>query len=164
MIGLHLHWSGYGLTAYVGALPITPFFKALFGWLPGLNAYNIAMNCGLSVCGYPLTNIMHGVAGGLIALTVTLLFVTFQMGWYLFLSSWLAMSFPLTWEWYELAHGVTRCNPADFGSIAQVCAEMMAINLDQLMDILYAFVAVILVLFAIWIVDKYIVKGAEIEA
>jgi len=157
LLPLHIHLSGYGFTNYLQGSDI---LRPLLGWLPGANAYNTIENCGLPVCGYPLTNIFHGIAGGLVMLTVSLLFVSFSMGWYLFLSTIIAVIFPLAWEVWEIITHVTRCLPAAFATVAQACNECVRMLTDQIFDVAYALVAITIVAVILYVVDR---RHPEIE-
>ena len=158
LIPLHIHLSGYGFTNYLQG---SDFLRPLFGWLPAANAYNTIENCGLPICGYPLTNIFHGVAGGLIMLTDSLLFISFALGWYLFLSTIIAVIFPLVWEVWEILTHVTRCLPTDFSTVAQACNECVRMLTDQIYDVTYAVAAIIIVGVILYVVDRH---GPEVEA
>ena len=154
LIVAQLHLSGYGLTVYLQSFPLTGFVQGIFGWLPAMNAYNVPVNCGLPVCGYPLTNILHGLAGGLIALTVSIAFATFQMGWYLFFTLLISMSVSIAWEYWEVLAHVTQCVPANFPTVQAACAEMLRIVLDQINDVRYFMIGAMIILTILFIVDR----------
>jgi len=157
LLPLHIHFSGYGLTKY---LSFMDWLRPAMAWVPGMNAYNVLSNCGLPLCGYPLTNLFHGLAGGLIALTVSLLFVTFNLGWYVALSSNSVFGIVIGWEQYEVVTKITRCLPSDFGSVAQVCAEMNRLLADTVADVGAGYVGAILTLAVLWFVDRH--AGSEV--
>ena len=152
LLPLHLHFSGYGLTSYLSWLPINPQSMT---WLPGMDSYNVPTNCGLPLCGYPLTNLFHGFACVLVALTVALLFASFSLGWYLYLSSIATVAIALGWEVWEISTGITRCNPTLFGSVAQVCAEMMRSITDTVFDLVGGFIGVLIVCLSLYVVDHH---------
>ena len=158
LLPLHIHLSGYGFTNYLQG---SDFLRSFLGWLPGANAYNMIENCGLPVCGYPLTNIFHGIAGGLVMLTVSLLFASFSLGWYLFISTTITTAFPLAWEVWEIVTNVTRCRPTDFATTAQACNECVRMLTDQIFDVTYAIIAVTIVGIVLCIVDRH---SPEFEA
>jgi len=154
LVATHLHLSGYGLTAYVGQIPITGIFQFLFGWLPAVNAYNVPSNCGLPLCGYGLTNVLHGFGGFWLGWTIALAGVTFTMGWYLFSSFGSVVGIVLAWEKWELATHVTQCAATNFGSIAQVCDEMLRLINDTVNDIVGGVIGLTLALLLLYVVDK----------
>jgi len=154
LLPLHIHLSGYGLTNYLWWMDwLRPTMTAL--GIPGLNAYNIPVNCGLAVCGYTLTNWFHGAACVLVALTVALLFASFSLGWYLYLSSVATVAIALGWEVWEISTGITHCDATVFNSIAQVCGEMMRSLTDTVMDLTYGFIGVFVVCMILFAIDRH---------
>ena len=154
LIIMQLHFSGYGLTLYLRDIPITGWIQAIFGGLPGNNAYNVPSNCGLPICGYPLTNTLHGAGGGLLALTISLAFATFQLGWYLFFTLLISVSIELIWEYWEVVAHVTRCVASAFPTVQVVCVEMLRIVLDQISDVICFMAVAVAVLCVLYIVDR----------
>jgi len=130
-------------------------------WLPGMNAYNVPVACGLTVCGYALTNYFHVLAGCLLALTLSLLFVTFN-GWaYSLFTIVTVLIFVLGWEKYELLTGITTLRPELFGTIAQATSEGVRLINDTVNDIVGGTVGGLVTVAGLRIVDRH---GSEVEA
>jgi hypothetical protein len=148
---IHFHWSGYGFTNYLQG---TEFLRPLLGWLPGANAYNTIENCGLPICGYPLTWLLHGVGLFLVGITLNLGFKDsnpWKEGLLTSLVIWVA----IIWEKWELLTGVTILRPELFGTIAQATNEGIRLLNDTVNDILFGGVFLTSFLITIVLLDRH---------
>jgi hypothetical protein len=149
---LHVHWSGYGLTAYLWWMD---WLRSAMAAAPGMNAYNIPVNCGLALCGYPLTNLMHGVALMLIGMTVDLGLSTLSLGWVGLISFASTTGFAVGWEKYELLRGITILRPENFATVAQAVFEAMRLLNDTVDDILVGLVFLVATLCILLVLDAH---------
>ena len=150
-IFLHLHWSGYGLTNY---LAVVDWLHPLMQNVPGMNAYNIPAACGLSICGYPLTNLMHGMALVVVFLTIDLAskdLNVWKAGLIAFVGT---IGFAVGWEKWELTKGVTILKPELFGSIEQLATEAMRLLNDTVDDILVGLIFLVVTMIIVMALDK----------
>ena len=148
LLPLHLQLSGWGTTLYIPIDP-TPFKT----W-PWYNLYNIPMEkCAaagywqvnlliftLGSCGYPLTNLLHGLALILVGLTVNLGCKSLNVWKEGLISFVLAVGTALGWEKFELIQGISILKPDLFNSIAQAVTEAMRLLNDTVDDIFIGFI------------------------
>ena len=152
LVILHLHWSGYGLTKY---LSFMDWLRPVMANVPGINAYNVPVACGLSLCGYPLTNLMHGMALIVVFLTIDLPskdLNVWKAGLIAFVGT---IGFGVGWEKWELAKGVTILKPESFGSTEQLATEAMRLLNDTVDDILFGLIFLIATMIIVMVLDKY---------
>jgi len=150
-VALHLHWSGYGLTGYLWWMD---WLRPLMSGVAGLNAYNIPEGCGLALCGYPLSWLMHGVAVFLVGLTINLCFKDLDV-WKEFGLTSLTIWAAIIWEWWEIWAGVTTLRPELFATIEQATSEGMRLITDTVNDILVGAVFLWAFLIVISLLDHH---------
>jgi hypothetical protein len=149
---LHVHWSGYGLTAYLWWMD---WLRSVMANVPGMNAYNVPADCGLALCGYPLTNLMHGMALMLIGLTVDLVFESLSLGWVGLLSYGITTGIAVLWEKYELLRGITILRPEAFPTVQAAVFEAKRLLNDTVDDILWGLAFLCLTFIALLIADHH---------
>jgi len=146
ILPFHLHFSGYGLTAY---LWWADGLRSMMVGFPGMNAYNTPVACGLALCGYPLTWMFHFTGAAFVCLTISLVHHVWHGFGYLWLS-WAAELIEQGWEKWEINTGITRCRPDVFTTVEQVCIEMMNVVNDQIMDVISASCGILSIAAILW--------------
>lgn len=155
LLFLHVHFSGYGATKYLSFLT---GLEQVMQWLPGENAYNLPISCGLPICGYPLTNFFHGLAGANILLLTAFFAADFLIAWYLCLTTNGFVAIALTWEFWELLTGITICRPGDFPNAILACAACEQMISDTVRDIACGFNGILIMAAFLVILDRHYSK------
>jgi hypothetical protein len=161
---LHLQLSGWGTTLYIPVNPEEMKTLPYYNWYNKATSdctamgqptwFNISGLPWQPTCGSGLTNIMHGVANGMILLTIDLFFASFSpAGLFaaLIATTWIEN----LWEVWEINVGITTCNPALFSSVQHCCQEAIHTVIDQQFDVMFGFGFACLIMVALWLLDRH---------